>query len=423
MEITDGIIRVLAISSALFFTGMSVAFVTANKLKIELDGKQGVFSAVILTGFLRKQPKFMATLLVGSHIALVVFAVYSVDMLEVWLRGYGVEGLWMPVFQTAIAGLIFLFFGEFIPRIIFRLNPNFLLKIFAVPLLLAYYALWIPMRLVVGASRAVAKYVFRVEVPPGNFALGRIDLDNFLKEIATNAEDKEEDLDHEIQIFQNALDFSKVKARDCMVPRTEIAAVEVEDDVDKLKQVFIDTGFSKILVYRESIDNIIGFVNSISMFNKVDSIKRLIVPVIIIPETISARDVLRLFIRQNKSIAVVVDEFGGTSGMLTIEDVMEEIFGDIEDEHDRDILLEEKVNDQIYNFSARLEIDYLNEKYKFQLPESDEYETLAGLILNKCEDIPIVGEVVGLDPYRVTITGGSDVRIETVRVEILPEEE
>lgn len=422
MESSEGVILIASLFFALFFTGMSVAFLSANKLKIELDGKQGVFSAVILSGLLRKQSKFIATLLVGSHIALVVFAVYSVSWLEPKLVENGVEGVWIPVLQTAIAGIVVLFFGEFIPRTVFRLNPNFLMKVFAVPVLLAYYALWIPMRLITGIAQFVVKYILRLDLPSGSHAYGRMDLDNFLREIADNAEEKEEDLEHEIQIFQNALDFSKVKARDCMVPRTEIAAVEVDDDVEKLKNVFIDTGYSRVLVYRESIDNIIGFVNSMEMFRKVDSIKRLIVPVIIIPETISAREVLRLFIKQNKSIAVVVDEFGGTSGMLTIEDVMEEIFGDIEDEHDQEVLLEEKVNDNLYHFSARLEIDYLNEKYKFDLPESEEYETLAGLILNRCEDIPDVHDVVEIEPYRITITGSSDVRIDSIRLEILPED-
>ncbi len=422
MGITDGIIIALAVLFSAFFSGMEIAFLSSNKLKIELDNKQGVFSAAILSGFIRKQSKFIGTLLVGNNIALVIFGIYTAVWLEPWLRGFLSSEVWVLLLQTVISTLIILFFGEFLPKTVFRLNSNFLLNIFSVPLLIIYYLLWIPMTVMVGISEWVLKHILRVETPPGKAAFGRVDLDNYVREITTKAEHTEEKLEHEIQIFQNALDFSKVKARDCMVPRTEIAAIEVGDNAEKLKQLFIDTGYSKVLVYRDSIDNIIGYVNSIEMFNKVESIKRLIVPVIIIPEAISAREVLRHFIQQNKSIAVVVDEFGGTSGMLTIEDVMEEIFGDIEDEHDQEEFLEEKIGDRLYHFSARLEIDYLNDKYKFDLPESEEYETLAGLILNKREHIPEINDIVDVGIYRLTITAGSNVRIESVRLEVLEDE-
>ena len=422
MGIADGIIIAIAVLLSAFFSGMEIAFLSANKLKIELDNKQGVLSATILSGFIRKQSKFIGTLLVGNNIALVVFGIYTAVWLEPWLSGFLSSEVWILLLQTVISTLIILFFGEFLPKTVFRLNSNFLLNIFSVPLLIVYYLLWIPMTVMVGISEWVLKYLLRVETQPGKAAFGRVDLDNYVREITSSAEHTEEELEHEIQIFQNALDFSKVKARDCMVPRTEVAAVEVSEEVEKLKQVFIDTGYSKILVYRDSIDNIIGYVNSIEMFRKVESIRRLVVPVIIIPETISANEVLRLFIQQNKSLAVVVDEFGGTSGILTIEDVMEEIFGDIEDEHDHEEFLEEKISDSIYHFSARLEIDYLNDKYKFDLPESEEYETLAGLILNKREHIPDINDVMDVDGYRLTITAGSNVRIESVRVEVLEDE-
>jgi CBS domain containing-hemolysin-like protein len=273
----------------------------------------------------------------------------------------------------------------------------------------------------VGLSELILR-IFRVKIGAKEIGFGRVDLDNYVREIAETAEHTEEEIDHEIQIFQNALDFKEVKARDCMVPRTEISAVEIETSVDRLRDLFIETGYSKVLVYRDNIDNIIGYINSVELFHRADSIKRLIVPVIIIPETISAKEVLELFIKQNKSIAVVVDEFGGTSGMLTIEDIIEQIFGDIEDEHDTEEFLEEEIDERTFNFSARLEIDYLNSRYKVNLPESDEYETLAGFIIHRHENIPELNSIIEIDQFRFTITAVTNVRIETVKLELIEEE-
>jgi len=419
MGISEAIIILVAVLFSALFSGMEIAFISANKLKIELDNKQGVFSAKLLSKFLQRPSKFIGTMLVGNNIALVVFGIFMAAWLEPVFKDWGMGEISVLLLQTLVSTLVILFAGEFIPKTLFRINSNFLLNLLVVPLSVLYYFLWIPMMVTVGLAEFVLKYIFRIDVGNQEIAFGRIDLDNYVKEITESAEKTDEEIDHEIQIFQNALDFSKIKARDCMVPRTEITAVDVEDDIAKLKEFFIEKGYSKIPVYRDSIDNIIGYVHASELFNKPESIKSLIIPVIIVPETISAKEVLELFISQNKNIAVVVDEFGGTSGMLTIEDVIEEIFGDIEDEHDRDEFIEEKLGENRYRFSARLEIDYLNDTYKLNLPESDEYETLAGLIIHSQEDIPEVNSVVEIENFRFIITSVTNVRIETVRLEVL----
>lgn len=405
-----------------FFSGMEIAFLTSNKLKIELDNKQGAFSAKMLSGFLKHPSRFIGTLLVGNNIALVFYGILMAQLLEPVFYQWGMSNAAVLTFQTLVSTLVILFFGEFIPKTLFQINSNFILNLFALPLRMFYYLLWIPMYVMVGLSELVLRLFFGVKSGKQEVVFGRIDLSNYVKEITETAEETEDELDHEIQIFQNALDFSKVKARDCMVPRTEIAAVEINDEVVKLRERFIDTGYSKMLVYRDSIDNIIGYVNSAELFNDPDSVKRLIVPVIIIPETISAKEVLELFIKQNKSLAVVVDEFGGTSGILTIEDIIEEIFGDIEDEHDQETFLEEKIDENTYHFAARLEIDYLNDKYKFNIPESDEYETLAGYILHYSEHIPEPNSKITIDKYRFQITAVTNVRIESVILYVFDEE-
>jgi len=419
MELSDLFIIVTSVIFSAFFSGMEIAFISANKLKIELDNKQGQFSARLLSRFLQKPSKFIGTMLVGNNIALVIFGIFMAKWLEPVFENWGFGDAGILLFQTISSTLIILFAGEFIPKTLFRINSNFLLNLLAIPLVALYLILWVPMMITVGLAELVLKHVFRVENVQEELNFGRVDLDNYVKEITAAAEKTDEKVDHEIQIFQNALDFSKIKARDCMVPRTEICAVDVEDDMARLKELFIQNGFSKIPVYRDSIDNIIGYVNAVELFHKPENVKNLIVPVIIVPETISAKEVLELFISQNKNIAVVVDEFGGTSGMLTIEDVIEEIFGDIEDEHDRDQFIEEKIDENTYLFSARLEIDYLNDTYKLNLPESEEYETLAGLIIHNQEEIPKVNSVTELDGFRFKVTAVSNVRIETVKMQLL----
>jgi len=419
VEILIVIAATLVLSA--FFSGTEIAFLTANKLKIELESKQGSFSSGLISGFMRKPSRFIGTMLVGNNIALVIYGIFMALLLEPFIEAFGFSEVWVLIIQTLISTMVILLFGEFIPKTLFRINPNFLLTFMAIPIRVIYLFLWVPMYIMVGLSELILR-IFRVKIGAKEIGFGRVDLDNYVREIAETAEHTEEEIDHEIQIFQNALDFKEVKARDCMVPRTEISAVEIETPVDKLRDLFIETGYSKVLVYRDNIDNIIGYINSVELFHRADSIKRLIVPVIIIPETISAKEVLELFIKQNKSIAVVVDEFGGTSGMLTIEDIIEQIFGDIEDEHDTEEFLEEEIDERTFNFSARLEIDYLNSRYKVNLPESDEYETLAGFIIHRHENIPDLNSIIEIDQFRFTITAVTNVRIETVKLELIEEE-
>ncbi len=402
------------------FSGMEIAFISANKLQIELENKQGSFTAKVLSGFLRNPSRFIGAMLVGNNIALVMYGIFMANLIEPSLESAGMTEVGVLISQTLISTLIILFFGEFIPKTLFRINSDFAIRLLAIPANVAYFILWGPMILMVGISELLIKYILRLPVGKQEVNFGRIDLDNYVREIAESVGESNPGLDHEIEFLQNALDFSKLKARDCMVPRTEIEAAEIETAVDKLRELFIKTGYSRVLIFRDSIDNIIGYVNSVELFNNPESIKRLIVPVIIIPESMLAQEVLQLFIKQNKSIAVVVDEYGGTSGMLTIEDIIEEIFGEIDDEHDSDDYIEEVTGDNTYLFSARLEIDYLNDNYSLSIPEDDEYETLAGYIIHSCEDIPEQNSVLEIDNFRFTIIGVSDARIETVKVEVLP---
>ncbi len=419
---TLALIIVVSLLFSAFFSGMEIAFLSANKLKIELDNKQGFFSAKLLSRFLQQPSKFIGSMLVGNNISLVLYGIFMAVWLEPIVLGWGLSGVLSMLVQTIISTLIILFMGEFIPKTLFRINPNSILNIVAIPLQLLYFILWVPMFVMVGLSKLILKYLFKVDTTDQTVSLGRTDLNNYVKEISQTAERQSDEVDHEIQIFQNALDFSKVKARDCMVPRTEIVAIPFDESIDKLRTLFIESGCSKILVYKESIDNIIGYVNSSRLFMHPKSVTEIMVPIIFIPETISAQEVLESFIRENKNLSVVLDEFGGTSGILTIEDIIEEIFGDIEDEHDKEDLLEEVLGEHRFHFAGRLEIDYLNEKYKINLPESDEYETLAGFILHKSEHIPDLNSIIEIDQFIFKVTGVTNVRIESVLVQIKAED-
>ena len=413
-----GIIFLTLLLSA-FFSGMEIAFVTANKFKIELDTKQGDVLSAILSKFLKHPSRFIGAMLVGNNIALVVYGIFMAQILEPVIAIYVKSESVILLVQTIISTLIILITAEFLPKAVFRINPNSILRFFAIPIGLLYYILLIPMFLIIGLSEFILKYVFRMENVTEDLNFGRIDLEHYLRD-ATERNDLEQDeMDHEIQIFQNALDFSKVKARECMIPRTEITALEVNESMEVLRETFIDSGYSKILIYRDNIDNIIGYVHSFELFKRPDSIKSILLPVLIIPQSMSANEILELFIKQRKSVAVVVDEFGGTSGILTIE----EIFGEIEDEHDKEELIEEVISETEYLFSARLEIDYLNDAYKLNLPEADNYETLAGLIISHYESIPKADTKCRIDNYELTVLKVSDNRIELIRLETAKSED
>lgn len=403
-----------------FFSGMEIAFVSSNKLKIELDKKLGLLPARLYSYFLKHQSKFISALLLGNNIALVVYGIFMAEVLESPIRsamsfipsGGTVEALVLFI-QTVISTIVILTFAEFLPKIIFRINPNKKLEYFTVPVLLIcaplYGLVWIVFQLITYLLR-----VFSVQFEENEYSFGRVDLDHYVKEAAAGNAREETDMENELQIFQNALDFSKIKARECMVPRNEIEALSFEDSVEELREVFVNTGYSKILIYKENIDNVIGYVHSFELFKKPEAIKNILRPLAIIPESATADKVLKILIEQKKHVALVVDEYGGTSGMLTLEDIVEEIFGEIEDEHDSEELIEQQLSDDHYYFSARLEIDYLNETYDLKLPESDEYETLAGLVIDRNEDLPEVGDLVEVGDYVLEIKKVSENKIEEV---------
>jgi putative hemolysin len=421
------LIVILSLVASAFSSGVEIAFITSNKFKLELDKKQGVFGADIISYFASRPKMFIAAMLVGNNIALVIYGLYMgdaiVDFLSLhfsgtveWLGEYG-----LLITQTLISTVIVLIFGEFIPKAIFSINPNRWLNLLAVPLAVWYGSLWVFAVIVTAISNAFLRLVGSSKNNEEIVGFGRIDLDHYLTE-ATGNIDKTKEFDHEIQIFQNALDFSKVKARDCLVPRNEIVAVEITDSVEELKNKFIETRLSKILVYRENIDHIIGYVHSFELFKKPEHIQHILRPVSIVPEPMPANEVLEIFIQKKRSMAVVVDEYGGTAGIITMEDIVEEIFGEIEDEHDKEELQEElelQLDEKNYEFSARLEIDYLNDKYPFELPVNDEeYDTLGGLLLHYYEDIPDEGAVIVVENFTFTVSKVSETRIESVKITI-----
>jgi putative hemolysin len=413
------LIIVISLVFSAFFSGIEIAFITANKLRIELESKQGFFSSKIISSFfLPEASKFIGTLLVGNNIALVVYGIMMAGVLEPLILYYVSNGLWVLVIQTIVSTLVILFTAEFLPKALFRINPNKILGFFALPVLVVYFILYPVVFIVIGISDLVLKHLFRLKIETGKVAFDRVELNNYLREVMSG-DNEQDERDHEIRIFQNALDFAGRKVRDSMIPRPEIIALDVDASIEELKETFVKTGLSKILIYRETIDEIIGYVHSYEMFRRPSAIREVLLPVLIIPETMPSQEAMKLFLAKRKSIAVVVDEFGGTAGVLTIEDVMEEIFGDIEDEHDTEVLEEEKISDNEFLFSGRLDIDYLNDEYKLNLPASDDYDTLAGLIITYEGSIPSLKEEIQIEDFRFVIEQVSETRIERVRVFLL----
>jgi putative hemolysin len=402
---------------------MEIAFITANKLKIELDKKQGVFASGIIGHFTSHPKMFIATMLVGNNVALVVYGLYmgeaithGLDYMPAVANLLGEFGILLT--QTILSTIIVLVLAEFIPKAIFSSNPNRWLNIFAVPLAIWYGVLYVFAWIVTLFSDLFLRIFVKKQPKDEEVEFGRIDLDHYLQQVTGNI-DHSKDMDHEIQIFQNALDFSKVKARDCLVPRNEIVAIDITEPIEALKQKFIETRLSKILIYRDSVDHIIGYVHSFELFKKPEQIQHILRPVAIIPEPMQANEILELFIKQKKNIAVVVDEFGGTAGMITMEDIVEEIFGDIEDEHDKEETIIKQISAKEFEFSARLEIDYINSKFGLDLPENDEeYDTLGGLVLYLYEDIPEEGEIIQLDNITLSPLKVSENRIDLVKVTV-----
>lgn len=405
---------ILTLLASAFFSGMEIAFVSANKLEMELAIKNSKRSASILGHFFSNPGMFIGTMLLGNNISLVIYGILMANLLEPFIYLLiDSDGLVLLI-QVIISTIIILFAAEFIPKVVFQLNPKRWLVGFSWVLSFIYYLLWIPTRFTISLSEWILKTIFRTNVANAKYELGRIDLNNFVR-VKTESNSKGDDLEPEIEIFQNALDFRDVKVRESMTPRNELEAVDISESNQEVINRFVSTGHSKILVYRGSIDNIIGYIHSLEMFKNPDSVKKILRPISIVPEATRAKDILHLFIKESRNVAVVVDEFGGTAGMVTLEDLVEEIFGEIEDEHDKEGLVERKIDDKNFTFSARHEVAYLNDTYQLGIPDKDEYETLAGYIIDEYEGLPEVGTVIETDIFFITILKVDGPKIEEIQ--------
>lgn len=411
------LIIVISLLFSAFFSGTEIAYLQSNRLKIEIDRKQGILSAKILSFFARNESKFITMLLIGNNISLVVYGIFMGDLIVDKLFSTYSESVALPwnilLVQTLISTLIILVTAEFLPKTIFRINPNRTLSILAFPLAIVYGILYVLTLFITFISNLILG-LFGSKSEIGEVNFGAIDLDDFLRKSTRVQTDKEQD--YEVQMFHNALNFNKVKARDCLIPRTEIKAVNIDQSVEELKKEFVESGYSKIMVFRDNIDNIIGYVHSFEMFKNPDNIAEILRPVGIVAESMPVNKLLSQFIKQKQGITIVVDEYGGTAGIITMEDVVEEIFGEIEDEHDNEDLIEEQHEESVYTFSGRQEIEYINNEYNLDLPESDEYETLAGLIVTVHEDFPSEGEVIEIDDFHFEILECSNSKIEKIKI-------
>jgi len=429
MDYSVLIIIVSLILSA-FFSGMEIAYVSSNKIHIEIEKKQDNFLSKILNRLTKKPSKFIATMLIGNNIALVIYGFVMGDLLIDWFQSmlptsyqfinYALTDLSL-FSQTLISTLIILLTAEFLPKVFFQIYSNTLLKFFALPAYVFYIIFSVVSDFVIWISDIILKYVFKTKVDDIGLVFTKTELGHYISEQLESVEEHDE-VDSEIQIFQNALEFSDVKAREVMIPRTEIMAIDISESITNLSTLFVETGYSKILVFKESLDNILGYVHSFGLFKKPKTIRSISLPVEFVPETMLIKDVMNLLTKKRKSIAVVIDEYGGTAGIITIEDIVEELFGEIEDEHDSIEQIEERLDEYTFKFSARLDVDYINETYKLNLPENENYETLGGLIVNSTEKIPQENDNVIIDNFSFTILEVASTKINLVRLKLLKQD-
>ena len=398
-----------------FFSGMEIAFVSSNRMLAEMDKERNGFTQRILTVFYNHPNGFVSTMLVGNNVVLVIYGILIADFFDNTIfKGY--DAAFTVTADTILSTLIILFTGEFLPKTLFKSNPNRLLAIFSPLAYIFYIILWPISKFSTLLSYGLLR-IFGVknidEADEEGFS--KVDLDYILQKSIDNAKN-EEDVEDEVRIFQNALEFSDTKVRDCMVPRTEINAVEYDCPTDQLMQKFIESGNSKIIVYKEDIDHVVGYIHSLEMFREMDNWHDRIREILFVPETMSAQKLMQIFLQQKKSIGIVVDEFGGTSGLVSLEDIVEEIFGDIQDEHDNETYIAKQTEDGAYILSARLEIDKVNDMFNLQLPESDEYMTIGGLILHYYQSFPKLNEIVNIGKFHFKIIKNSATKIELVRL-------
>ena len=407
----------IAMVFSAFFSGMEIAFVSSNRMLAEMDKDTQKFSSRFLQTFYRHPNNFVSTMLVGNNIALVVYGILFAELFDHTLFK-GMDATFTVPADTILSTLIVLFTGEFLPKTLFKSNANRLLTFFALPAYLCYVVLWPISRFSTMLSRIILRiFGFKVEKEKSDDAFTKVDLDYLVQTSIDNAEN-EDDIDEEVKIFQNALDFADTKVRDCMVPRTEIKAVEDNCSLDELMTAFVESGKSKIIVYHEDIDHITGYIHSSEMFREQEKWLENIQQMPYVPETMTASKLMQMFLQQKKSLAVVIDEFGGTSGIVSLEDIVEEIFGEIEDEHDSSNYVAKQLPDGEYILSARLEIDTINEKFDLDLPESEEYMTLGGLILHYYQSFPKLNEVVKIGRFEFRIIKNTMTKIELVRLKV-----
>ena len=420
MNITYVIIVLITITFSAFFSGMEIAYLSSSKLKIEIERKKNRYLSAIMGVFVKNPAQYISTMLIGNNIALVVYGIFIALILEPYIAIF-ISGDWFIMFtQTIISTIIILITAEFTPKILFRINPNRVLRFFAVPGMFFYIIFYPIAKITTYISNFFLRIITRGEstTTETTLAFDRYDLSDLLTQhqsITNNPTTSRQN----VKMFRNVLDFHDITTRECIVPRNEIVAIDISDSISNLTSKFAETGYSRILVYENNIDNIIGYVHTIDMFSMPESIKSIVHPVLIVPETMPANKLLKKLIKQRKSIALVVDEFGGTDGVVTLEDVLEEIIGEIEDEHDTNQYEDKKIDDNKYLLSGRLEIDMLNEKYRLGFEESDQYETLAGYILYHHRNIPKQNQIITIQNYKFKIVRASGTQIITVELTVL----
>ena len=415
---TLAIISVSILFSALF-SGLEMAYLSINKLHVELERQKGGWNYKILGYLVDRPAAFIAAILVGNNVALVLYGNYMHQFLEPYFSQWSALEYVVLLVETSLSTVVILVFAEFLPKTLFRQNAEGLMKVLSVPAYVIFWILRAPSALLLGISQLVLTYIFRIEAEEESSDFGRLELDHFVRERVPNALDSEGEIDPELEIFKNALEFPETKAREFMIPRTEIEGVEVQTELTKVHELFIDSGYSKLLVYDENIDKIIGYVHAFELFRRPDNLQRVLRPVSFIPESMTADEILNLFTKEKRNIAIVLDEHGGTSGMITLEDVIEEIFGEIEDEHDSEALLEKEIRPNEWLFSTRLEVSDVNEKWNLTIPESDNYNTLGGYILDLHESIPVKGTVIRSEQYLFIVEKTTSNRLEEVVVKAI----
>lgn len=410
---------IVSMAFSAFFSGMEIAFVSSNKLRFEMD-KENNLSSRVLSIFYHNPNNFISTMLVGNNIALVIYGIWMAQLIEQYvLGGLSINEAVLVFLETIISTAIILVTGEFIPKTLFKINSNKTLRIFAVPAFICYILLYPISRFASFLSSILLRLSgTRINKEATDKAFTKVDLDYFIQSSIDESQNQDE-IDTEVEIFKNALDFSNIKVRDCMIPRTEIIAVEFDTPLETLKEEFIENGISKVIIYKENIDNIVGYIHSSEMFKPITDWRQNIKSIPIIPETMSAHKLMKLLMQQKRSLAVIVDEFGGTSGIVSMEDLVEEILGDIEDEHDTNSTIAKSIGDNEYIFSGRLEIEKANEEFNLELPESDEYQTIGGLILNEYQSFPQAHEIITIDKFQFKIIKVTATKIELVKLKVL----